>query len=234
VSERGSRALHAAPSIPELEGKRLYLMRHGKPYEPLPETPAAPPDRDPQLPLTQEGRAGVEAAARALDHVAFERAFSSTFLRSHDTARIVAAPHGIEVETRREFEELRVYPEEGGDMRAAARRYIRLARELERRPASEVVVDEAGRSVETILGEAWTALVGCLEGPAQRILLVAHGGINRLLLSHILGLPLHRFLALDQDFACVNVIEFVRRGRPWVRALNVTVDDPFKAGHARI
>ena len=220
--------------IPALEGKRLYLMRHGKSYEPRLDTPAAPAERDPQLPLTEEGRRGVEATARALAHLRLEAAYASTFLRSCDTARIVALPHAVGVETRPEFEELRVYPEEGGDMRAVARRYIRLARELARCPAHEVVVDEAGRSIGSILDAAWTALGECLDDPPERVLLVAHGGLNRLLLTRMLGLPLHRFLSLDQDFACVNVIEFGRRGRPWVRALNVTVDDPFKAGEGRV
>ena len=59
--------------------------------------------------------------------------------------------------------------------------------------------------------------------------MVAHGGLNRFLLTGFLGLPLHRFLAVDQDFACVNLVEFVAGGRPWVRALNVTYTDPFKA-----
>ena len=29
-------------------------------------------------------------------------------------------------------------------------------------------------------------------------------------------------------------IEFVKRGRPWVRTINATVDDPFKSGDGRL
>jgi broad specificity phosphatase PhoE len=76
---------------------------------------------------------------------------------------------------------------------------------------------------------AWGALVECLLAPGQGVLVVAHGGVNRFLLAHLAGLPLERFLAFDQDFGCVNVIDFVRGGRPFVRAINATLDDPFKA-----
>jgi broad specificity phosphatase PhoE len=220
------------PFDPALEGKRLYLMRHGKTYEPRLDTPMVSPEDDPTLRLTPDGRRGVEATAAALAGLGFDAAFSSAFRRSLDTARIVARPHGLEVSARRELEELRLYPGPGGDMRAVARLYVELVKELKHRSAHEIELD-CGTSLGAVLEQAERALRECLEGPQRRILVVAHGGVNRLLLTRLMGIPLERFLLLDQDFACVNVIEFVRGGRPWVRALNLTVDDPFKGGEIR-
>ncbi|HYB12012.1 MAG TPA: histidine phosphatase family protein, partial [Myxococcota bacterium] len=101
------------------------------------------------------------------------------------------------------------------------------ARQLATRDAREVEL-ECGRSVNDVVTAAEDALAQLLSGSPQRVLVVAHGGLNRFLLTGFLGLPLHRFLAVDQDFACVNLVEFVAGGRPWVRALNVTWSDPFK------
>ena len=217
-----------------LEGKRLYLMRHGKTYEPDLDTLMVSPEEDPELELTPEGRAGVERTARAMAGLELDIAWSSTFRRSQQTAGIVTLPHRLEVNTRSELEELRLYPE-GGDLRATARAYVGVARRIESDGAAAVRIGTAGeeRGLDRIIDEAFAALHECLRGPGKRVLVVAHGGLNRLLLTGLMGIPLHRFISIDQDFGCVNVIEFVRRGRPWVRALNATTDDPFKGGDIR-
>lgn len=211
-----------------LEGKRLYLMRHGQTYEPRLDAPMASAEEDPSLSLTPSGRDDVLVTAQAMAKLGLEAAFSSTFHRSLETARLIAEPHGLDVRTHPAFEELRLHPEPGGTLRDVARKYLALARELATREASQVELD-CGRSVADVVDAAQTALVDLLAGKAQRVLVVAHGGLNRFLLTGFLGLPLDRFLAVDQDFACVNVVEFVAGGRPWVRALNVTFSDPFKA-----
>lgn len=215
------------PFDPDLEGKRLYLMRHGKTYEPRLDSPAAGPDEDEALPLTEDGQRDVEATARAMAHLGFDAAYSSTFHRSHHTARIVAEPHGLPVTTRSELVEMRVYPPGGGTMLDTARRYIAIAREAKQKSPHDIALDTGG-SLGELVDLACGALHECLRQPGERLLVVAHGGINRLLLTQLLDLPMHRFLSIDQDFACVNVIEFVRGGRPWVRALNCTVLDPLK------
>jgi broad specificity phosphatase PhoE len=208
-------------------------MRHGETYLPRPETAMAGPDEDPDLPLTERGRARVEATARAMASLALGAAFSSTFHRSYETARLVAAPHGLEVERQPGLEELRVHPPGGGTLQDVTRLYLALARRLRDEPADRVLLD-CGRSVAEIVSGAEAALARALSGPSARVLVVAHGGVNRLLVTRFLGLPLARFLAVDQDFACVNVIEFVggsrpgAGGRPWVRAVNVTSHDPYK------
>ncbi|HVP29052.1 MAG TPA: histidine phosphatase family protein [Myxococcota bacterium] len=215
---------------PALAGRRLYLMRHGQTYEPRLDAPMAGAAEDPELPLTEAGRAGVVATAAAMQHLGLDAVHSSTFLRSRETARIVGEPHGLAPTTFPELTELRVYPE-GGTLRDVARRYLAIARELAAKPAQDVRLD-CGRSVAEILDGAHAALHRILGGEARRALVVAHGGINRLLLTSLLGLPLERFLAVDQDFACVNVIDFVQGGYAIVRAINVTPRDLFKAAEA--
>jgi probable phosphoglycerate mutase len=210
-------------------------MRHGETYVSRLDTAMAGPAEDPALPLTPRGRERVEATARAMAGLRLDAAASSTFQRSADTAQIVAAPHGLAVTRHAGLEELRVHPPGGGGgtLQDVARRYLELARRLREEPADAVSLD-CGRSMAAIVSGAEAALAEALSGPGEHVLVVAHGGINRLLLTRFLGLPLARFLAIDQDFACVNVIEFTpagRRGgggRPWVRAINVTSHDPFK------
>jgi alpha-ribazole phosphatase len=42
----------------------------------------------------------------------------------------------------------------------------------------------------------------------ENIAIAAHGGVNRIMLCHIMGIPLENIFRIEQDTGCVNVIEF--------------------------
>ena len=50
--------------------------------------------------------------------------------------------------------------------------------------------------------------------PSESLTLVAHAGVNRVILSHALSLPLENMFRLDQNYGCLNIIDyFPRHGR---------------------
>jgi broad specificity phosphatase PhoE len=52
------------------------------------------------------------------------------------------------------------------------------------------------------------------------VIIVAHGGVNRVILCHILGIPLKNLFRIEQDNGAVNIIEFWQR-YPVLKALNL-------------
>jgi len=54
----------------------------------------------------------------------------------------------------------------------------------------------------------------------EQIAVVAHGGVNRLILCHVLDVPLENIFRIEQDYGAVNIIEFWER-YPVVKAMNV-------------
>jgi len=42
----------------------------------------------------------------------------------------------------------------------------------------------------------------------EEIAVIAHGGVNRIILCHILGMPLHNIFRIEQDYTALNIIEF--------------------------
>jgi len=80
-------------------------------------------------------------------------------------------------------------------------------------PAFNRILDDAG----------WTSL-----------LLVAHGGVNRAILTDITGASLKAFGAFEQDSCCLNVIDIDTCAdtgavlRKILRGVNITADDPAK------
>jgi broad specificity phosphatase PhoE len=209
-------------------GRRLLLLRHGETYEPHLDTPMAGPDEDPQLPLTERGRERLHEIAKWIARVPIESAYASPYRRAQETAQIVAEPHGLSVATLGALSELPLHPPRGGTLRDVAHRYIGLVRDLAERAPHDVLVD-GDRSLGDILDAALADIRVAMEQATGTVLVVAHGGLNRFLLGHWLGMPPARAIGIEQNFACVNVVEFVGSGHPWVRALNVTLHDPLKA-----
>ncbi len=60
------------------------------------------------------------------------------------------------------------------------------------------------------------------DGKGQNIAVVSHGGINRVILCHFLGVPLENIFRIEQDFAAVNIIE-IYDGFPVVKLINYRV-----------
>lgn len=52
------------------------------------------------------------------------------------------------------------------------------------------------------------------------ISLVSHGGVNRVILCYFLGVPLENIFRIEQDYACLNIIE-VHDAYPVLKAINM-------------
>lgn len=47
-----------------------------------------------------------------------------------------------------------------------------------------------------------------VEHPGQSLALVAHAGVNRVILCDALDLPLNNIFRLDQNYGCLNIIDY--------------------------
>lgn len=53
----------------------------------------------------------------------------------------------------------------------------------------------------------------------EEVAVVAHGGVNRIILCHILGMPLENIFRIEQDYTALNIIEFWEK-YPVMKLLN--------------
>ncbi len=206
-----------------MERRRIYLMRHGAvAYFDADGRPVAPDD----VPLTAEGRRQAEAAAALLEGTALDRVISSGLLRAVETAALVAPQHEVEA-----WPDLR---EIVGD-RFSAIPPAELEKAFVGALHGIVPNDKRFLGGETI-GElfdrvlpAVDRLLGDLEW--NTALVVAHGAVNRAILSHAL-LGERTFLGrFEQAPGCLNVLDVGREASAeWiVRAVNVAPTDPAHA-----
>ncbi|HEY8348138.1 MAG TPA: histidine phosphatase family protein [Symbiobacteriaceae bacterium] len=155
---------------------RLYLIRHG-------EAEGNHEGRclgwDP-VPLTDRGRRQAQALARRLATVPLSGVYSSDLHRALETARAIAAPHGLPVVPRCGLRELHFGAWAGltyAEMRE--RDADRLERWL---AAPDEVAPPGGETHRQLLERVLAALPR-----TDAAVVVTHGGPIRVLLSHWLG-----------------------------------------------
>jgi probable phosphoglycerate mutase len=204
--------------------RRVYLMRHGD-VSYFDEQ--GRPFRPDTVPLNEQGRLQAEAAGQALAEVPLDRAVSSDLPRSLATASLVISGRNLPVETFPQLQEIR--PGRLADL-----------------PTDDIeqtflgaFTGGLGRDARFLGGETFGSLqdrvLACfqelLADPAWRhLLIVAHGGVNRILLAHALGVGLGGFGSLEQDPGCLNILDVDEAGRWLVRLVNHTPYNPAKRG----
>ncbi len=194
---------------------RLFLARHGqvegheqKRY-----------NGQVNVPLTSLGEDQSRLVCDWLADKPLDAVYSSDLDRSLLCAEMIAACHGLAVnccESLRElhvgdwegrtWEELKTaYPE---DWQARLRDLVNF-----QVPGGESLQDAADR-IRPVLQMI------CEQNPGGKVALVAHGGVNRIILLDAIGAPLEQVFSIEQDYGCVNVIDYYADGNSVVRLLN--------------
>jgi alpha-ribazole phosphatase len=192
----------------------IYLLRHG-------EVQGAETRRfigHLDVPLSVAGERQCATQAARLRRFELAAVFSSDLARARRSAEIIGAPHGLAPTAVPALREMAMGRWEG--LTAAEIR----AREPEAFAAWMARVGEfpfpGGESVPDLAARAvpvFEAIAATHAG--QAVAIVAHGGTNRALLCHVLGLSLQRLLAFGQDYGALTVLEAGPRG--WsLRRLN--------------
>jgi alpha-ribazole phosphatase len=80
-------------------------------------------------------------------------------------------------------------------------------------PGGESLIDLRDRVLPAI-----TEIVDRHRG--EEVLVVAHGGVNRVILLDALGAPPSSMFRIEQDYGCLNIIDYYADGNPVVKLLN--------------
>jgi len=132
-------------------------------------------------PLTARGRKQAATVADELAKVKFDRIVSSDLSRSRDTADVIAKRLGIPVEVMPELREIDVGERTGKTFDETAG--------MPGWNDEGFVAWPGGETLEQVVARTLGAIERLTrESPGKTILVVGHGGVNRILLSHFQGL----------------------------------------------
>lgn len=194
---------------------RLYLARHGQVngFERFPIYGHTDVD------LTDVGRIQMEALAERLRYAEISAVYSSDLRRSLVGARIAGRHHDVPILSLAGLREMNFGLWEGLTFEEVRERF---PDELLERQKNMVGFRMPGGGED--LGAFSHRVLSCFktilqDRQGESILLVAHGVVNRVILSEALGLNLSQIFNLHQAYGCLNIIDFFP-DRTLVRLVN--------------
>lgn len=188
---------------------RVYLIRHGESTWNAERRWQGAMDP----PLSDTGRAQAARVGATLRAVPLQAVYCSPLQRAHDTAVAVAAPHGLAVEPVADLREIAFGEWESLFSEEVEQRFGPVLQEWWQRP-DQVQIPGAEPLVEVRERAVAALRMIVTRHRDDPVAVVAHGGVNKLILLTLLSAPLSSFWRLAQSNACINVLEFDgERGR---------------------
>ncbi|MDD2903538.1 MAG: histidine phosphatase family protein [Syntrophales bacterium] len=195
--------LQALRAKGSLTPTRLYLLRHGQVADG--HTHLYHGNND--IELSPQGIKQLEQAGAQLQDVELAGVYASDLSRAVQGAEIICRGREIKPRTLPEFREIHFGVWEGLSFQEIAEQYPDHLQARFQDLANFRIPE--GESLMDLKARALPALQGLIEAHyEQAFLLVAHAGLNRVILSEALGLSLQNLFRLDQNYGCLNIIDY--------------------------
>ena len=178
----------------------IFLLRHGAIDNPLPRRFLGRSD----LPLNADGVRQARDLARWMGVLPFRRVCASPLSRAVETAALVSGRPAAAIERVETLVEIDLGAWEGLSL---AEVQVRFPGEYEQRGQDLAAYrTPGGESFSEVADRACPALADLARDMPGPLLVVAHMGVNRAVLSRLLGRPLALLLDIPQAYAAVNVL----------------------------
>jgi len=198
-----------------MQAMRLHLMRHGqvRGFE------ARRYNGQADVSLTDLGVEQTRSYAVRLKDMPLTAVYSSDLSRSAFGAKLIATEHQLIHRQDARLRELDIGDWEGLTWDEIQRRW---PREWQARLNDLVnVAPPGGESTLQMATRVRQVMVELLEKhQGEEVAIVAHGGVNRVILLDAIGAPLTRMFHLEQSYGCCNMVDFFADGYTTVRLLN--------------
>ena len=197
-------------------GTRLYLIRHG-------ETEWNKQLRyqgHADIKLTEEGRDQAKHLAKRLMQEDFDHFYASDLSRAFETAEIIAKPHQKKVTKLPELRETNFGLWEGLGYSQIQQQFPQILENWNSDPFNTRLPE--GESLGDVVSRVSFGINKLMEQHKdQKILMVAHGGINRVVLALALAMDVSQYWRIRQDNTALNIIDYYD-GKEIVMLLNDT------------
>jgi len=198
-----------------MKATRLHLLRHGqvegfenKRY-----------NGQGDIRLTDLGRQQSVVFSERFQRQKLSAIYSSDLYRCRFAADQIAMLQNIQPVYREELRELHIGDWQGQTWQQLQRDYpelwqARLDDIVNVAPPSGESLLALAQRIRPVIKKIISAHVG------EEIVIVAHGGVNRVILLDVIGAPLERLFYIEQDFGCHNIIDYYADGIAVVKKLN--------------
>ena len=196
------------------ERTRLYLARHGETTTSSEFRYVGHMDVD----ITENGVEQMKSLRDRLMNEDLHALFSSDLLRSRKGAEIISSIHEIEPMAHADFREINLGIWEGLTREEIIAKFPEdYERRLQDLAYSSIQNGESFKDLQVRVVKRLSVILN--EWKGKNIVLLAHGGVNRVILFDALQLDLQLLPRIDQDYGCLNIIDYYDDG-PVVKLVN--------------
>ncbi len=194
---------------------RIYLVRHGE----VAGSEVFRYNGQADVPLTPRGVDQYHSLAGRLVNKPISSCYTSDLSRCVLGAEILCSGIGLKPVLKSELRELSFGEWEGKTWSELAGKYPEAwqARMKDfanyRVPGGENLFDLANRVIPAI-----KEITERHQG--EEVLVVSHGGVNRVVLLDAVGAPLTSMFRIEQDYGCLNIIDYYADGNPVLKLMN--------------
>jgi alpha-ribazole phosphatase len=181
---------------------RLFLARHGQTLGYEKRRACGFTD----TPLSSAGIIQMERLAEKLRLVDIRAIYSSDLQRSYLGAKIVARVHNLQVSQLPDLRELNLGSWEGLGFKDIQEKLLGATQKRNpdffsyQIPGGETISDFVKRVVDCL-----NSIIN--ENQGGDILIMAHAGVNRVILCHLLDMDFSKMFRIDQECGCLNIID---------------------------
>ncbi|NOQ52500.1 MAG: alpha-ribazole phosphatase [Desulfuromonadaceae bacterium] len=198
-----------------MKATRVHLLRHGQ-VEGFEKKRYNGQD---DIPLTDLGRQQSALFAGRFQHQKLAAIYSSDLRRCRTAADQIAILQAVDPVYKEELRELHIGDWEGQTWQQLQKEYP----ELWQARLDDIVnvAPPAGESLRQMAERVRPVVREIVAAhPGGEIVIVAHGGVNRVILLDAVGTPLERLFHIEQDYGCHNIIDYFTDGIAVVKKLN--------------
>lgn len=200
---------------------RIYLFRHGETAN----TKEVCFNGHFNIGLSVNGENQFKEWAQVLKNEPFKAIYSSDLDRTRISALLLGEPHRLEPVTYPELRELCFGDWEGLSVAEVEKRYPnQLEERMKNIEGFHVEGGETFRQLQGRVVPRFEEIVARHQN--EQIAMVCHGGVNRVIFSHLLEIPIKKIFRVKQDYAALNIIQYFG-DEPVVELLGGTVGDAY-------
>lgn len=165
------------------------------------------------LPLNDEGKTRAYRLKEYFSGINIEKAYTSPLTRCIQTSEIILEGKKLEKIQVDELKEINMGEWEGKSFEYIKNRfpeqYARRGMEM------DLFIPPGGESFLQLQKRVMPAFYRITDGSEGNILIIAHAGVNRVILCGLLGFPLNRVMSFNQPYGCTNVLFWDTKHQSW-------------------
>ena len=157
--------------------------------------------------LSERGQKQFQHWAEILKQQSFKAVYSSDLQRTRNSAQFIGQKHGLEPVTYSDLRELSFGTWEGMSVSEVEHNFPgQMKKRMESVATFQADGGETYPQLQDRVIPKFEEIVAL--HPNEQIAMVCHGGVNRVILGHLLGIPMDRIFRIHQDYAALNVIQY--------------------------